>query len=189
MSLMSCRECHGEISSQVTFCPKCGCPVQSPGNNPNLEAVPFAPVAIERRQGPLRRVLPLFLLAIIGFGLWWLWQEYSQQNFDGRFTVPAGYIYTYRVNINGTGRLYGYWTSAGRTAGIASATDDTLVSYDLRGPRDRIILQETNHPLSANFDFHTDVRGVYTFEFVNRGLLRSSARNIDLHAAFQPDTK
>jgi hypothetical protein len=70
--------------------------------------------------------------------------------------------------------------------GITGATDDSLAAYDLRGPQNRVILDQRD-PTSANFDFHTDVPGVYTFEFFNRGFLRNSARNIDFHRTFQPD--
>lgn len=84
------------------------------------------------------------------------------------------------------GRLYGHWTCRGKAAGIQGAHDDSLVAFKLVGPDNRII-QQSNHPFEGNFDLHVTGPGVYTFEFSNAGLLRSSARVIEFDGTYQPD--
>lgn len=42
MSLIKCKECGREISSQATSCPNCGCPVTPPLQNTPLQSNPSA---------------------------------------------------------------------------------------------------------------------------------------------------
>jgi hypothetical protein len=84
------------------------------------------------------------------------------------------------------GRLTGHWSCRGKTAGIAGAHDDSLVSFKLVGPDNKTI-QQAPRPTDGNFDIRIDGPGVYTFTFNNGGVLRSSARVVEFEATYQPD--
>jgi len=197
MSMITCRECRGQISNMATFCPRCGCPVQpesAPAWNPQSAIAPPVVQPTPAARGKTRIIASICALiiacAILLLAILYdtgIIGAFLPQTLDKTFTVQARGMFDYHISIGGPGRLYGYWTSAGRSARIPGATDDTLASYDLRGPQNRVILEQRDRPLTANFDFHTDIPGVYTFEFFNNGLLRNSARNIDFHGTFQPD--
>jgi hypothetical protein len=93
------------------------------------------------------------------------------------FSPPGGKV---------PGRLYGHWSCQGKTAGIAGAHDDSLVSFKLVGPDNKTI-QELDHPTDGNFDIRFDSPGIYTFEFNNGGIVRSSARVVEFEGTYQPD--
>jgi hypothetical protein len=93
------------------------------------------------------------------------------------FSAPAGKY---------PGRLTGHWTCRGKSAGILSAHDDSLVSFKLVGPDNRTI-QHLDHPTAANVDIRVDGPGVYTFTFNNGGILRPSARVVEFDGTYQPD--
>lgn len=94
------------------------------------------------------------------------------------FAAPAGKV---------PGRLYGRWSCQGKGAGLRGAHDDTLVSFKLIGPDNKVIVNEPKHPIDGNFDVRIDSPGEYTFEFNNGGIIRSSARVVKVDATYQPD--
>ena len=111
------------------------------------------------------------------------------ESLDKNLSIASGMADTWRITLSADktpGRMCGYWTSEGKTAGIRGAQDDTLVSYALRGPNNQV-LASLDHPASSNFDVHCVNPGVYTFEFNNSGLLRSSTRNVTIHLTYQAD--
>lgn len=94
------------------------------------------------------------------------------------FAAPAGKV---------PGRLWGRWSCQGKSAGLRGAHDDSLVSFKLVGPDNKVISQQPKHPWEGNFDVRIDSPGVYTFEFNNGGIIRSSARVVKVDATYQPD--
>lgn len=104
--------------------------------------------------------------------------------------IEPNYIQTWTFSAVASkvpGRLYGHWSCQGKSAGIRGAHNDTLVSFKLVGPDNRVIVQEPKHPVEGNFDVRIDSPGVYTFEFNNGGIIRSSARVVKVDATYQPD--
>jgi hypothetical protein len=115
----------------------------------------------------------------------------APETFYDKLTVGNGVLFSWRLSLSSSeapGRLYGYWTSGGRNAGVPGALGDTLESYALLGPNNQV-LGGLDNPASGNFDVQCDGPGVYTFEFNNRGLLRNTPRIVEIHATFQPDRK
>jgi hypothetical protein len=84
------------------------------------------------------------------------------------------------------GTFEGRWSATGAAGGITGATDDTLISFELRGP-DNTVLQKLERPTSGNFTIRFDGPGRATFVFGNEGIIRSSARRVRLDATYHPD--
>ena len=194
MSMITCPECQSQISSMATACPKCGCPVQAaatPAANPS----PAGP-------GSVRKIVAVCALLIVGLALWWVFSvahpsvpspavvlpilSPPAQKIDETLIVGPGYTETYRLTIPRPGHFSGFWSSAGKSAGIAGAQDDTLVGYVLRSP-DNQVLDRLDHPTSGNFDVRCTSPGIYTFEFSNAGIIRMAARKVEIHGTYQPD--
>jgi hypothetical protein len=93
------------------------------------------------------------------------------------FSPPAGKF---------PGRFYGRWTCEGKSAGIAGAQDDSLVVFNLIGPDNKPI-QQMSHPIGGNFDIRIEGPSIFTFEFNNSGIVRSSSRVVELNGTYQPD--
>jgi hypothetical protein len=106
-----------------------------------------------------------------------------------KLRIEAGKGMTYTVSAPGNkvpGRLYGRWTSQGKTAGIKGATDDSLVGFRLVGPDNKVV-EKSDHPSAGNFNLRFDAPGNYTFEFDNAGVVRSTARVVEFDGTYQPD--
>jgi hypothetical protein len=84
------------------------------------------------------------------------------------------------------GLLQGSWTAHGASANIKGANDDTLVGFTLRGP-DNVSIQHLDHPTSGNFSIRYEKPGTYTFIFDNGGIIRSSARQVQIEGTYHPD--
>ena len=84
------------------------------------------------------------------------------------------------------GKLTGRWTCKGKSAAIAGAHDDNLVSFKLLAP-DNKTLQQLDHPTAGNFEIRFDGPGAYTFVFNNAGGGHSSARVVEFEGTYQPD--
>jgi len=94
-------------------------------------------------------------------------------------------LYRFEVKPEGLpGRLSGHWTSRGKSAGIAGATDDTLVGFWIKDPNNQIV-QYLDHQFEGNFSLSVAVPGTYTFEFGNAGILRSSKRVVELEGQYE----
>lgn len=85
------------------------------------------------------------------------------------------------------GFLLGEWKSLGKSAGIAGATDDTLIAFRIIGPGKQIIEKQDHHPLAGSFKIRIDSPGQYNFIFDNSGIIRSSAREVEITGAYQPN--
>jgi hypothetical protein len=103
-------------------------------------------------------------------------QVEARKNVTHTFTAPAGKI---------PGRLTGRFTVKGKSAGIKGAHDDKLVGFKLVGPDSKVLLK-LDHPEFGNFDVKIDSPGAYTFEFDNTGIIRNSARTVELEGNYQP---
>src|SRR5437660_455444 len=80
-------------------------------------------------------------------------------------TVEAGKGRTCSYEFPKTpGRLFGHWSSKGKSAQIRGATDDTIVAFQLIGPNNNI-LHNLDHATGGNFDIRIDSPGRYTFVF------------------------
>lgn len=109
--------------------------------------------------------------------------------FKDRVEIAAARGAVYNVTPPGgkvPGRLYGRWTSKGVSAGIRGAKDDTLVGFKIVGP-DNTLVEKLDHPTGGNFNIRFDTPGVYTFTFDNSGIIRSSARVVEIDGTYQPD--
>jgi hypothetical protein len=85
------------------------------------------------------------------------------------------------------GWLSGRWTCTGKSAGIKGANDDSLIGFSIVGPDNNVIEKLDRHPTSGNFKLRFDGPGAYTFTFDNSGIIRSSARVVELSGTYQPD--
>jgi hypothetical protein len=92
------------------------------------------------------------------------------------FTAPSGKF---------PGRFHGRWICKGKSAGITGAHDDSLVKFKLIGP-DSETIETLDHPSLEDFDVTIENAGSYTFEFFNTGIIRSSARIVELEGTYQP---
>jgi len=102
-------------------------------------------------------------------------------------TVEPGKIQTFGCEFPNTpGRLYGTFHVAGSSAKIKGATDDTLIAFKLIGPNNET-LQKLDKPTSGNFDIHITSPGRYTFVLDNGGIIRRSARSVEIDAMYKPD--
>ncbi len=93
--------------------------------------------------------------------------------------IPANKVGTFKVEAKKASMLVGNWTSKGSTANVKGATDDTLVDFRLLGPNNEV-LQKLDHPIEGNFSIDITKPGIYTFEFNNTGIVRSSGRNVTI---------
>ena len=85
------------------------------------------------------------------------------------------------------GILSGEWKSVGKSAGIAGAKDDTLIAFKIIGPGKTIIEKQDHHPVGGGFKIRIDSSAQYTLIFDNSGIVRSSAREVQLNGTYQPD--
>ena len=85
------------------------------------------------------------------------------------------------------GFLYGEWKSVGKSAGIAGATDDTLIAFKIVGPDKKIIEKDNHHPVSGSFKIRIESAGQYSLIFDNSGIIRSSAREVQVTGIYRPD--
>jgi hypothetical protein len=105
------------------------------------------------------------------------------------FTVEPGKAYQFRFEFpadKSPGRFHGSWTSQGKSAGLKGATDDTLVTFTIKGSDDKTLTTSNRHPVTGNFDFRY-TGGTVTLTFDNSGIIRSSARTVTLAGIYQPD--
>lgn len=155
-----------------------------------------------RYQSTWGRTLGICLVIVSG---WWWVSRHSivpspAATFKAAFTTQAIPVReTIRIDANSVqkwpfhppgdkfpGRLLGHWTCRGKAAGVQGAKDDTLVAFKLIGP-DAKTIQQLDHSTSGNFDIRFNGPGVYTFEFNNGGVFRSSARVVEIDGTYQPD--
>jgi hypothetical protein len=155
----------------------------------------------------MKNTLVLILLVAVGLGVWWQLSRTfpatpgtsgiisPKEVFKARpilinksLTVDARSQQTWSVPAPGPtpGLLQGRWNSSGASGGIRGAQDDTLVSFELRGP-DNALLQRLDHPLTGNFSIRYETAGIYTFTFNNAGFVRSTARTVTIEGTYQPD--
>jgi hypothetical protein len=82
--------------------------------------------------------------------------------------------------------LTGRWSCSGQRAQIKGATDDTLVRFQLKDPMSKTV-QDLDHPVSGNLQVRVMAPGTYTMIFSNSGLIRSSARIVEIDVIYTPE--
>lgn len=152
----------------------------------------------------MKRTSSLAALAVVGalfLGGWWLVSRKTAIASPAalvtaapipvtdRLTIEAGKGMTYSVTPphgKVPGWFTGRWTCKGKSAGIKGAHDDSLVAFKIVGPDDKVI-EKLDHQGRGNFKLRFDGPGAYTFVFDNSGIIRSSARVVEIDGTYQPD--
>lgn len=108
---------------------------------------------------------------------------------DQTFTLDAHQFFSIPVVVQSgrvPGTLQGHFSVRGKSAGIAGATDDTLVDFYIKGPNNER-LNGLDHPTDGNFSIKVTAPATYTLVFSNAGIIRSSGRRVTLTGKYQPD--
>jgi hypothetical protein len=145
------------------------------------------------------KYLASLIVLVFGCGALWLLLRHrdevataTQQALRGpekirrTITVEPNYAYVYTLEFpvgKVPGRLVGSWRAMGRSANLEGAADDTLIRFRLLGPNNEVV-QTLERPTHGSFSVLVSTPGQYTFEFDNRGLIRSSKRLVSLEAEY-----
>jgi hypothetical protein len=97
-----------------------------------------------------------------------------------KFEIAAGNLRAVAVVANCEGTLHGKWTARGDTHGGA---DDTLVHAHYFAPACKL-LRTLDHPHSDDFSVRAETAGPYVIVFDNLGIIRSTARTVDVEWTF-----
>lgn len=100
----------------------------------------------------------------------------AHQQYSHTFTVAEQSV---------PGRLTGVWSSTGQSVGLEGASDDALVSFELRGVTN-YPLQKSGRSMSGTFDLWIREPGTLTFIF-NNSPGDSSSRQVKLKGTYQPN--
>jgi hypothetical protein len=158
---------------------------------------------IERRDAVQRRnsLVTVIMVGALFVGGWWFVSRKiaiaspaalvtaSPIPVTDRLNIEAGKGMTYSVTPpqgKVPGWLSGRWTCKGKSAGIKGAHDDSLVAFKIVGPDNKVI-EKLDHQGCGNFKLRFDGPGAYTFVFDNSGIIRSSARVVEIDGTYQPD--
>ncbi len=115
----------------------------------------------------------------------------------GAWTPPIPFDYRWEVQPEGRrgqnvvvepgltpGRLRGSWSSAGKSAGVPGADDDTLDQFRLYAFGELLLSQE--HSASGTFDLRIQKPGSYEFIFSPPAQPRHSNRIVTLKGVYEP---